>query len=50
LNELKKRRLELIEALSNTDDYIGDLFLNEKTPNKQELKVSTAGMQPVFIH
>jgi hypothetical protein len=43
LTEVKQRRLELIEALSNADDYIGDLFLNEKTPSKQEIKVCSSG-------
>jgi hypothetical protein len=37
--EVKTRRVELFEALSNVDDHIADLFLNEKTPSNKELKV-----------
>ena len=37
--ECGKRRSELIESLSNADEHIGDLYLNEKIPTKQEIKV-----------
>lgn len=35
--ESDERRHELIEHLSNVDDSIGELFLEEKTPNEQDI-------------
>ncbi|CAH2066114.1 unnamed protein product, partial [Iphiclides podalirius] len=36
--EVKERRHELIEHLSNVDDKLGELFLEEKTPTIDDLK------------
>ncbi|CAH2104960.1 unnamed protein product [Euphydryas editha] len=36
--EVKERRHELIEHLSNVDDTLGELFLEEKTPTINEIK------------
>ncbi|CAL4069387.1 unnamed protein product, partial [Meganyctiphanes norvegica] len=35
--EADERRCELIEHVSNADDIIGEMFLEEKTPNVKEL-------------
>ncbi|XP_045767683.1 elongation factor G, mitochondrial [Maniola jurtina] len=36
--EVKERRHELIEQLSNVDESLGELFLEEKTPTVAEIK------------
>ncbi|KAK2576865.1 hypothetical protein KPH14_005494 [Odynerus spinipes] len=36
--EAEERRLELIEHLSNVDDQLGELFLNEVKPTEQDIK------------
>lgn len=36
--EVKEKRHELIEHLSNVDEVLGEMFLEEKTPTVQELK------------
>lgn len=36
--EFNKRKQELIENLSNVDDELGELFLEEKTPTKEQVK------------
>lgn len=36
--EVKERRQELIENVSNVDEGLGELFLEEKTPTIEELK------------
>ncbi|XP_034840168.1 elongation factor G, mitochondrial [Maniola hyperantus] len=36
--EVKERRHELIEQLSNVDESLGELFLEEKTPTVEEIK------------
>jgi elongation factor G len=53
--ESNKKRSELIESLSNSDELIGDLYLNEKTPSKQEIKnairrcVIKRTFMPIFV-
>ena len=39
LPELKKRRQELIESLSNVDEELGEMFLDEKVPTTDQIKV-----------
>ncbi|XP_041970384.1 elongation factor G, mitochondrial [Aricia agestis] len=36
--EVKERRHELIEHLSNVDDKLGELFLEEKTPTVEDIR------------
>ena len=38
---LKIKWFVTVEHLSNADDLLGDMFLEEKTPNNDEIKVST---------
>uniref|UniRef100_A0A1A9WUF6 Elongation factor G, mitochondrial n=1 Tax=Glossina brevipalpis TaxID=37001 RepID=A0A1A9WUF6_9MUSC len=38
--EVKERRQELIEHLSNVDEKLGELFLEEKTPNEDDIKAA----------
>lgn len=38
--ECKKKKQELIEALSNVDEELGEMFLNEQTPTNEQIKVS----------
>ncbi|KAL7648788.1 UNVERIFIED_CONTAM: hypothetical protein RMT77_000695 [Armadillidium vulgare] len=38
LSEVKDRRIELIEHVSNADEVVGEMFLEEKIPSAQELK------------
>ncbi|KAG1683980.1 Elongation factor G, mitochondrial [Nymphon striatum] len=35
---VEKYRKELIESISNVDDYLGELYLDEKVPTEAELK------------
>ncbi|XP_046909471.2 mitochondrial translation elongation factor G 1 [Dermatophagoides farinae] len=35
--EAKEKRQELIEAISNVDDFLGELYLEERTPTNDEL-------------
>lgn len=37
INEVEKARQTLIESVSNVDDVLGELFLEEKTPSEDEL-------------
>ncbi|KAH9426329.1 elongation factor EF-G [Dermatophagoides pteronyssinus] len=37
--EAKEKRQELIESISNVDDYIGELYLEERMPTNDELIV-----------
>jgi elongation factor G len=36
--ELNKKKQELIESLSNVDEELGEMFLDEKVPTKDQLK------------
>ncbi|GFN78615.1 elongation factor g, mitochondrial [Plakobranchus ocellatus] len=36
--EAKDRRQEMIEMVANVDDYLGEIFLEEKTPSAQDIK------------
>lgn len=36
--ECKKKKQELIEALSNVDEELGEMFLNEQTPTNEQIK------------
>ncbi|XP_037297904.1 elongation factor G, mitochondrial-like [Manduca sexta] len=36
--EVQERRHELIEHLSNVDEHLGELFLEEKTPTVEDIK------------
>ena len=38
--ESKDRRQELIEAVSNVDDQLGEMFLEERMPSDEQLMVS----------
>lgn len=38
--EAAERRRELIECVANSDDQLGELFLEEKIPTAAELKVT----------
>lgn len=37
--EANEKRQELIESVSNVDEQLGELFLEEKTPTNQQLMV-----------
>lgn len=39
--EAAERRRELIECVANSDDQLGELFLEEKIPTTAELKVTS---------
>ena len=39
--EAAERRRELIECVANSDDQLGELFLEEKIPTAAELKVTS---------
>ena len=55
LAETKKRKNELIESLSNVDEELGELFLNEKKPTNQQIKqairrnVLNRTFTPIFV-
>ena len=38
--ESKDKLQELVEAVSNVDDQLGEMFLEEKKPTKEQLMVS----------
>jgi elongation factor G len=38
LQEAKKKKQELIEALSNVDEELGEIFLNEQQPTNEQIK------------
>lgn len=38
--ESKEKRQELVEAISNVDDQLGEMFLEEKTPTNEQLMVA----------
>lgn len=38
VEEVKKKRMELIECISNVDEIMGDIYLEEREPTIQELK------------
>lgn len=40
LAEAKDKRQELIETVSNVDDQLGEMFLEERKPNNEQLMVS----------
>ena len=37
--ESKDKRQELIEMISNVDDHLGEMFLEEKIPTNEQLMV-----------
>ncbi|MDH8618374.1 hypothetical protein QIH36_27315, partial [Klebsiella pneumoniae] len=37
--EANEKRQELIEAISNVDDTLGEMFLEEKVPSNEQLMV-----------
>ena len=37
---IEQKRQELIESVSNCDEKLGEMFLEEKTPTEQELMVN----------
>lgn len=43
--EMEAKRQELIECVSNSDDVLGDMFLEEKVPDNQEVKVGLNSIQ-----
>ena len=53
--EVKDRRQELIEHVSNADDFLGNMFLEERKPTVEEIKagirrtVLKRGFTPVFL-
>ena len=55
LAEVKAARQELLERVSNGDDTIGNMFLEEKTPSIAELKAGIArackkrAFTPIFV-
>jgi elongation factor G len=38
--EVEERRQELIECVTNADETLGEMFLEEKVPNNEQLIVS----------
>lgn len=38
VEEVKQKRMELIECISNVDEIMGDIYLEEREPTTQELK------------
>lgn len=38
--EAVDRRQELVECISNVDDVLGEMFLEDKTPNNEDIKVN----------
>ena len=42
--EAKDRRAELVECLSNVDETIGEIFLNDKVPTTEEIHASVRRM------
>uniref|UniRef100_T1JTG7 Elongation factor G, mitochondrial n=1 Tax=Tetranychus urticae TaxID=32264 RepID=T1JTG7_TETUR len=38
--EAVDRRQELVECISNVDDVLGEMFLEDKTPNNQDIKAA----------
>ncbi|CAH1781552.1 unnamed protein product [Owenia fusiformis] len=55
VEEVEEKRAELIEAVANADDAIGEMFLEEKTPNEEELMAAIRracikrAFTPVFV-
>lgn len=39
-SETNDRRQELVENVSNVDDLLGEMFLEDKTPTNQDIKVT----------
>jgi len=52
---VEAKREEMIEAIANVDDVVGDIFLNEETPTEQQLAdgikkgVLDLTLTPVFM-
>ena len=40
MDEFKKRKQELIESLSNVDEELGEMFLDEREPTNEQLKIA----------
>lgn len=55
MNEAKKKRQELIESVSNVDEQLGEMFLDEKVPTTEQIKaairrtVIKRTFAPVFV-
>jgi elongation factor G len=55
LSEAEERRQELIECVSNSDEILGEMFLEEKTPTVDDLKAAIRracirrAFTPVFV-
>jgi len=39
--EVEEKRQELIECVSNADETLGEMFLEEKTPNNEQIIVES---------
>lgn len=40
LNEMEEKRQELIECVSNVDETLGEMFLEEKTPTEDDIRAA----------
>ena len=47
--ESSEKRQELVEAISNVDDQLGEMFLEEKTPTNEQLMVCLFHVQCKYL-
>lgn len=46
--EVAERRQELIECVANSDEQLGELFLEEKIPSTSDIKAGGLKKSPIF--